>query len=114
MEALGSIIHLKPLTDVEYENALRLKLLEEAHEVKDAKSAEELISELADVYEVMDTLMTYHGLHKETIVSAQTSKRNVRGGLVERKFVTVAEHPEGSYNETYCLKDPLKHPEVID
>lgn len=114
MEARGSIVHLKPLTDEEYEIELRLKLLEEAQEVRDAKSEEELISELADVYEIIDTLMAFHGLHKETVLSAQTSKRDVRGGYVERKFVTIAEHPEGSYNESYCLADPKKHPEVVE
>ncbi len=114
MEARGSIIHLKSLTDEEYEKALRVKLLEEAHEVKDAKTEEELISELADIYEVVDTLMAFHGLHLETILSAQTSKRDIRGGLIERKFVTIAEHPEGSYNESYCLADPEKHPEIVE
>lgn len=113
-EARGSIIHLKSLTDEEYEAALRNKLIEEALEVKGAKTEEELIRELADMYEVIDTLIAFHGLQKETVLSVQESKRDRRGGLVERKFVTIAEHPEGSYNEKYCLSDPEKHPEVID
>jgi predicted house-cleaning noncanonical NTP pyrophosphatase (MazG superfamily) len=114
MEAIGSIVHIKDLTDAEYDIELRTKLLEEAAEVQAAKSQEEIMNELADVYEVVDSLIKLHNLDKEAISVIQTQKRERRGGFEQRKFVTIAEHPEGGYGEAYCLADPLKYPEVIE
>jgi hypothetical protein len=48
----------------------------------------------------------------DDIVLVQNKKRNERGGFDERKFVTNAEHPEGSFGEQYCLKNPEKYPEI--
>ncbi len=112
LEATGSTIHIKKLTDAEFDNELRIKLLEEADEVQTAQSKDELIGELADIYEVIDTICTLHGINKEAILSVQTQKRTDRGGFMERKYVTIAEHPEGSYGVEYCLAQPEKYPEI--
>lgn len=112
MEKHGSVIHVKQLSDQEFDNELRLKLLEEAQEVKDAQSNNMLIEELADLYEVMDSLIALHKVDKEQVLSAQEHKRNERGGFMGRAYVTVADHPMGSYGEVYCLAAPEKYPEV--
>ncbi len=112
LEATGSIIHIKKLTDAEFNKELRIKLLEEADEVQAAQSKEELIGELADIYEVIDTICALHGINKEAIQTIQTQKRNERGGFIERKYVTIAEHPEGSYGVEYCLAQAEKYPEI--
>lgn len=112
MTNLGSVIHIKQLTDQEYDAELRIKLLEEADEVKAAKNNTELIGELADVFEVIDAMIALHGINKNEIVAAQEQKRNQRGGFIERKFVTIAEHAQGSFGETYCLEQPTKYPEI--
>ncbi len=112
MEARGSIMHIKKLTDAEFDQELRAKLLEEAAEVQAAHSKEELIGELADVHEVIDTLCAFHGISTEEIQTIQTKKRDDRGGFIERKYVTIAEHPEGSSGVEYCLAQPDKYPEI--
>lgn len=108
----GSIIHIKPLDDVEYNQQLRLKLQEEAEEVVTAQSRKDLIEELADACEVIDALCALHGISKEELEAAQRNKRDVRGGFYERMFVTVAEHPAGSYGDHYCRAQPDKYPEI--
>lgn len=113
MHKQGSIIHIKELNNIEFDHELRIKLLEEAEEVKAAQTTDELIQELADLYEVIDTLTHLHGVTKEAIFAAQEKKRNDRGGFARRTYVTVAEHPEGTFGETYCLADPEKYPEVL-
>lgn len=113
-ECHGSIIHWRRLDDKEFDKELRLKLLEEASEVKVAHSKVELIDELADVFEVIDSLCKLHALSKEEIVASQKAKVEKRGGFAGRKYVTIAEHQEGSFGEKYCLADPEKYPEVSD
>lgn len=113
-EQMGSIVHVKNLTDAEYDAALRSKLIEEIAEVQAAKSREELMSEIADVYELIDSLLKLHTFDKEAILAIQAHKREKRGGYEQRIFVTIAEHPEGGYGEAYCLASPLKYPEILE
>lgn len=112
MQSQGSIIHLKELNDEEFDKELRLKLLEEADEVKLAKTKEDLIAEIADVQEVIDTLCLHHKINPETIKEVQKKKNEERGGFIGRKYVTIAEFPENSYGEKYCLANPAKYPEI--
>ncbi len=114
MENMGSVIHIKELSDEEYSHILGLKLLEEAEEVAAAQSSEERMSELADLYEVIDSLMALYKIDKDEVLISQEKKRSQRGGFVERKYVTVAEHPEGSFGESYCLAQKKKYPEIIE
>jgi predicted house-cleaning noncanonical NTP pyrophosphatase (MazG superfamily) len=113
-ESQGSILHWRKLDDAEYDKQLRIKLLEEADEVRVATSREELMAELADIYEVVDSLCALHNVSKTEIVAIQDKKRAERGGFAERKFVDKVEHPEGSYLANYCLAEPLKYPEIIE
>ena len=113
-ESQGSVLHWRRLDDAEYDKQLRIKLLEEADEVRLAQSRDELIGELADIYEVVDSLCALHNLSKSDIIAIQDKKRAERGGFAERKFVDTAEHPEGSYLANYCLAEPQKYPEIIE
>lgn len=112
LEEYGSVIHIKQLSNQEFDRELRIKLLEEAEEVKTAQSDQMLIEELADVYEVIDSLIALHKIDKEQVLYVQENKRNMRGGFMNRTYVTVADHPVGSYGETYCLAAPEKYPEI--
>lgn len=113
MEAQGSIIHVQQLSDTEYDTQLRLKLDEETVEVIMAQSREELLEELADAYEVIDALCKLHNISKDELAVTQRKKYKSRGGFYERAFVTVAEHPAGSFGEQYCRAQPEKYPEVL-
>lgn len=108
----GSKIHYRVLDAAEYDEQLRLKMLEEVHEVIAARSKKELTGEIADILEIIDALCIAHDITKDEISSEKIAKYNQRGGFTSRKFVTKAEHPEGSFGEKYCLADPLKYPEV--
>lgn len=111
-EQQGSRLDWHRLDDAAYDQQLRLKLAEEAAEVVAAKNSQELIAELADVYEAIDCLIQLHHLSEAAIRAAQAAKNAERGGFAERKFVTVAHHPEGSYLEAYCRAQPEKYPEI--
>ena len=70
------------------------------------KSRSELIAELADIYEVIDSLIAVNQITKKEIITEQTRKHNERGGFTNKKFVETAQHPIGSFLEKYCLADP--------
>ena len=108
----GSKINWRYLNNDEFNQELRLKLLEEAEEVATTQSRDQLIGELADLYEVIDSLIAINAINIKEIITEQTRKRNERGGFTERRFVETAEHPIGSFGEQYCLADPKKYPEI--
>ncbi len=110
----GSHVTWRSLNDKEFNEQIRLKLLEEAYEAAATKNRSDLIDELADLYEVIDSLAEVNQISKTEIIAAQTDKREERGGFSRRIFVTIAEHPAGSFGEKYCLADPEKYPEIIE
>ncbi|MFB8795096.1 MAG: nucleoside triphosphate pyrophosphohydrolase [Microcoleus sp.] len=71
------------LSDAEYCQALRLKLMEEAGEAAEAKG-EDLVAELADLYEVIDALMASYGISGDRILKAQVKRREERGGFAQK------------------------------
>lgn len=84
IEAEGKCYHVETMTETEYRQALLTKLSEEAQEASTA-SAEKLVTELADLYEVIDAVMAAYGIEPSTVLNEQTERRNKRGGF-ERRF----------------------------
>lgn len=64
-----------------FDRALRAKLVEEAEEIV---STEELVVELADLLEVIDTLMALHSVTEESVRRVQAERRAARGGFDQR------------------------------
>lgn len=82
------------LSDAEYCQALRQKLIEEAAEVAEA-DGEDLIAELADLYEVIDALMTSYGISGDRILNAQAKRRETRGGFAQKIMLLRTSSIEG-------------------
>ena len=68
------------MEDAEYRQSLLAKLVEEAREVTEAEP-DELIKELADLYEVIDALLVAFNLDKDAILNIQQKRRDERGGF---------------------------------
>jgi len=71
------------LCESEYRQALREKLIEEAREAASAEEAN-LVTELADIYEVIDGIMESYGIKRETVVAEQINRRQERGSFAKR------------------------------
>jgi len=67
MKKEGVALFGRHLTDEEFAKELKNKLVEEASEVRDTESREDLIKELADVMEVIEALTSLHDITKEEI-----------------------------------------------
>lgn len=70
-------------SELEYRQALRQKVVEEAQEVAVADE-QNLITELADIYEVMDTIIETYRINRELIIAEQMRRRKERGGFQKR------------------------------
>jgi predicted house-cleaning noncanonical NTP pyrophosphatase (MazG superfamily) len=79
----GRRYSIEEMSEEEYVQALKDKLVEEAQEAARAKP-EELIKELADLYEVMDSLMATRGIDREAVLAEQGNRRQSRGGFNQR------------------------------
>jgi predicted house-cleaning noncanonical NTP pyrophosphatase (MazG superfamily) len=67
----------------EYRQALLEKLIEEAQETA-AASPQEMVAELADLYEVIDTIMAVYEIDRESVLQEQERKRTERGSFEQR------------------------------
>lgn len=79
----GNQCEIAVLSDPEYKQALRVKLIEEAKEVAEAEE-EDLVTELADLYEVIDALMASYGIKGDRVLNAQAKRRETRGGFAQK------------------------------
>lgn len=68
------------MSDAEYKHALLSKLVEEAHEVAEA-NAEQLVAELADLFEVIDTILEVYKIQRSSVQIEQERRRSERGGF---------------------------------
>jgi predicted house-cleaning noncanonical NTP pyrophosphatase (MazG superfamily) len=112
IQAQGSVLEMRRLDDHEFDQKLRLKLLEECEEVQAAHTQHQLIEELADMFEVIDSLCALHGIEISTVHKAQLQKRLEKGGFDKRLFVAKATHAHDSKSVDYCLAQPHKYPEI--
>ena len=83
IEKDGHRCAIEPMSDTEFQQALRQKLVEEATEAA-AAPPEHLAAELADVQEVIEALMALHGLTSESVLAVQSARRQERGGFNRR------------------------------
>jgi predicted house-cleaning noncanonical NTP pyrophosphatase (MazG superfamily) len=80
----GYTYEIAIMSEQEYQQALREKLVEEALEATTACDTQHLITELADLYEVIDTLMADYNIAPEMIRAEQERRRQERGGFSQR------------------------------
>ena len=71
---------VETMTTDEYQQALRQKLVEEAQEAAAAEEAD-LITELADLLEVIDATVMAYGLERNQVLACQTQRQQERGGF---------------------------------
>ena len=89
----GEMVRVASLTPAERLLALKVKLVEEALEVRDATAAE-LIEELADVQEVVQALIASADLVPEEVEDVRARKAGKRGGFVEGRMLLQTGDPE--------------------
>lgn len=70
--------------DNEFRMYLLAKVVEESNELKNAKNKDHLAEELADIMEIIDTILNLENLNLEDIRNIQEEKKEKRGGFEKR------------------------------
>jgi len=83
IEAEGNKPIFNIMTEEEYYRELLLKLREELNEFLESESLEEI----ADIYEVLEAIMSYKGISPSQLKLLQSEKRSERGGFDKRIFL---------------------------
>ena len=97
IRADGYSCDIETMDEHEYRQALRQKLVEESCEVATA-SEQELVSELADLHEVIDALMSSYNISPTTVQATQEQRRTERGGFQQRLRLLRTTPPENATN----------------
>ena len=85
-EDKSKIFQLERMNELSLGEVLKDKLVEETQEVLEAKP-EEMLEELADVYEVLLALGAVYGHTLQSIQAFADNKRNTLGGFRDRWFM---------------------------
>lgn len=112
MLTTNCIVHNKKLESTELVAALKDKLLEEAHEVAATKSVEELKEELADLLEVVYTILSAHKLEITEIEKIRETKKLHKGDFSQGIYVSSIEIDENNPEVNRYLARPDKYPQL--
>ncbi|WP_067726857.1 nucleoside triphosphate pyrophosphohydrolase [Oceanobacillus damuensis] len=92
IESSGKDCKTDTLNQDRYILELKKKLLEEAEEYQQAASKEEALEELADLLEIINTLVQdVHGSTMEEVEKLQSDKAEKRGSYKEKVFLVEVE-----------------------
>ncbi|TVR16567.1 MAG: nucleotide pyrophosphohydrolase [Phormidium sp. GEM2.Bin31] len=83
IENSGQQCQIEHLNPDDYRQALRDKLIEEAQEAAEADD-DHLLSELADLTEVIDALLTSYKISPESLKKRQQQRHQERGGFEQQ------------------------------
>jgi predicted house-cleaning noncanonical NTP pyrophosphatase (MazG superfamily) len=83
IQAAGKQCAIETMDEAEFHQALRAKLVEEAQEAAVADPIE-LVTEFADLCEVMDTLMAAYDIDRQAVLVEQKRRQVERGGFSRR------------------------------
>jgi len=113
-ESQGAIVHSIRLSDGEYGEEIKIKLLEEANEIYAADTQAEMVNEIVDVLEVIDSMLKLYCISQEEIAALKAKKLAEQGSYNDRRLIDYVEYPEGSPEEKHCLENQEKYPELDD
>jgi predicted house-cleaning noncanonical NTP pyrophosphatase (MazG superfamily) len=112
MRASGIEVFERIMEKDEYLKRLKDKLIEEAKEVVASGSEEEIREELADLLEVMSTLLRVYGIEFVDIQQAADQKRAEKGGFDAKIYLAFVEIEESNPRFEYYRDHPDQYPEV--
>lgn len=101
----GVRVEGRHLSSEEFLLELKNKLVEEAKEVLDTSSKEDLIKELADVMEVIETIKLANDISWEEIEKERVVKSNTNGNFVPANFVDYIEVPKDNHRVIAYLEN---------
>lgn len=112
VEESGSKAVHRTLSQGEFVEQLKHKLLEEVNELNSAPSGSQS-QELADIQEILDHLLEALKLSMEDLRRLQQQKIEQNGSFKNRTYIDYVEAKEDSSWVDYYLAHPDKYPEIL-
>lgn len=113
MAEINQKAELKTLDEQDYRKALRDKILEEAHEIPLPEyKNDDLIVEIADLQEVIDSLKRSYAITESEVNDMQAVRRLKRGGFRDKVFLEYIDLPHTDTWATKYRGEPKKYPEM--
>jgi predicted house-cleaning noncanonical NTP pyrophosphatase (MazG superfamily) len=112
LESQNIEIFQKTIDREEYIFALKKKLVEEAQEILEANSRDELLEEMSDVMEVMNYLSSSLEIPFEEIEAARIEKKSRGGGFNNMMYIEKIGIDENNPAIERYLKKPEQYPEI--
>lgn len=117
VERGGEVVRKASLSGEFKLRALREKLVEEGFEVLDATVQESIIEELADVYEIIDGILSTLGVNRNNLRQRQIRKRKKAGGFTDGLVLLETRNPPPTTkvrDSGDTLFDHLSQPDTRD
>ena len=100
----GKQADIGTLNDEEFHQALKIKLLEEAHELFHANNREAILNESADLLELIETLLKHHAINVTEVFARQKQKRETAGSFDKRHILYATSSPQDPFDNQ--IKEP--------
>lgn len=112
MRDQGIRVHEEVMDSCQYIDALKAKLFEEAEEIRQTSNPDELVEELADALEVIQSLAKASGISTQQLEKVRLDKRKLKGGFDQKIYTRFVELEEHSDAIDYYLTRPEQYPET--
>ena len=99
IESEGKSHEIVMLSVQSFRCELKKKLVEEANEAMNSSTKEDLLNELADVFEVSEALMKEYEITDEELIARKREKLRKNGGFEKRLFLVSVTGNEDSVHE---------------
>lgn len=93
IEKSGAIPKIFELTDEQFKIALKEKLVEEARELLAAKTNEDLLNELSDASQLLESIALNNNLSLAQVEKRKEKKKEERGGFEKKLFLEYVDEP---------------------
>lgn len=111
--SVGNKPNWKVLSDSEYIQKLKDKIVEESQEIPRTTDQQEVVKELADIQEIIDNLLEILNISKEKFSEIQKAKNDKNGSFKKRHYIEDVEtSDEVTKWVQYYLDNPDKYPEL--
>lgn len=89
----GAIPKISELNDEQFKTALREKLVEEAKELAEVKTKEEILNELSDVMQLIESIAINNNFSISDIEKQKEKKKRERGAFEKKLFLEYVDEP---------------------
>lgn len=115
-KARGIVSFQRTLSPEEFYKRLCTKLLEEAQEVVESTSRQDILLECADTLEVLYHIARLHNITPSDIEQARQEKRTLKGGFDTRCYCSAIQAGDkvAADDLNYYLERPQHYPQIDD